>query len=104
MRVIIKKPGKTSNVKEINSTEAIYNIVSPNDYPDFVTFDEENQIGMYIEDSGRVLGRGKNFAFKNHIIYGTVAFVGLTKDGFAKDLSVKQLEIVREYLDKKSLR
>lgn len=104
MTVYVKVPGQIGKIKNVKDVEEIYDIVAPNDYPDFRTFDDRFNIGMYINDSGRILGKGKNFFWNQTIIYGTVVFVGLKKDGSPTNLSFVQRVIIKEYCSKKSLR
>ena len=104
MVTLVKTPTKVAEERDLSGTNEIYDIVSLNDYPDFVTFDEKYKIGMYVNDSGRLMMNGKNFVFNGHIIYGTVVFVGLNKEGSPASLKRVQIEIIKDYLDKKSLR
>lgn len=104
MITLVKIPGKVAVKSDLSGVEEIYNKVAPNDYPDFVTFDEKYSIGMYVSDSGRLFLSGKNFVFDNRIIYGTVVFVGLDKNGSPVSLNKLQKEIIQDYLDQKSLR
>lgn len=104
MITLVKTPGKVAVESDLNGVEAIYNKVAPNDYPEFVTFDEKYKIGMYVSDSGRLSLSGKNFVFNNRIVYGTVVFVGLDKKGFPVSLKKVQRAVIQDYLDHKSLR
>lgn len=103
MQVVIKQPGKEQTPGELTQEE-IYDLVAPNDYPEFVTFNDIYNIGMYVHDSGKILGHGKNFVHNGSIIYGTVVFVGLDKEGKAIDISGTQYHIVKDYLEIKALR
>lgn len=104
MITLVKTPGKVAVTSDLSDSEEIYNKVAPNDYPDFVTFDEKYKIGMYISDSGRLSMSGKNFVFNNRIVYGTVVFVGLDKEGSPVSLKKVQIALIQDYLDHKSLR
>lgn len=104
MITLVKTPTKVAEKRDLKDTNEIYNVVSSNDYPDFITFDEKYRIGMYVDDFGRLMMNGKNFVFNGHIIYGTVVFVGLDKEGSPISLKRVQIEIIKYYLDKKSLR
>ena len=86
MVTLVKTPTKVAEERDLSGTNEIYDIVSLNDYPDFVTFDEKYKIGMYVNDSGRLMMNGKNFVFNGHIIYGTVVFVGLNKINYIKKM------------------
>lgn len=104
MITLVKIPGKVAVESDLSGVEAIYNKVAPNDYPEFVTFDEKYRIGMYVSDSGRLSLSGKNFVFNNRIVYGTVVFVGLDKEGSPVSLKKVQRAVIQDYLDHKSLR
>ena len=104
MITLVKIPGKVAVESDLSDVEAICNKVAPNDYPEFVTFDEKYKIGMYVSDSGRFSVSGKNFVFNNRIVYGTVVFVGLDKEGSPVSLKKVQKAVIQDYLDHKSLR
>ena len=104
MITLVKIPGKIAVKSDLSGSEEIYNKVAPNDYPEFVTFDEKYKIGMYVSDSGRLSVSGKNFVFNNRIVYGTVVFVGLDMDGSPVSLKKVQIALIQDYLDHKSLR
>lgn len=97
IRALIKKPGKTAEIKEFKNINEIYLTVGRT--VEFKTFNNRSNIGMYCNDDGYLSGRPKNFTFGGYIIYGTVVFVGLDDEGAIKRLTSKQLIIIENYLD-----
>ena len=102
--VLVKEPGKIARVERVKNLAAIHDIVSPNDYPEFEVFDEKYRIGIYSNDSGRILGKGKNIVWNQTILYGTVVFVGIDESGAATNISPLKRNIVIDYLNQKSIR
>ncbi len=100
MKIITKKPGKQEEFGLIESVNQIYEMISD---PEFVTFKDEDNIGMYVDDRGAYSGLKRNFLFSGSIIYGIAIFVGLDKQGRAKDLNVKQRNIISNYMKRFSL-
>lgn len=103
MNIMVKKPGKVEENKTVENTDEIFNIVAVNGVPEFVTFHDGLKIGMYLNDGGLLIGLKKNFQFSCHIIYGTVAFVGLSNSGRAMDLNLKQKRYIKQHLKRFSL-
>lgn len=100
IKIVTKKPGKAEEFGMVESIDKIFEMISD---PEFVTFNEEHHIGMYIDDRGAYSGLKRNFLFAGSIIYGTVAFVGLDKQGRAIDISITQRNIISNYMERFSL-
>ena len=99
MRVIVKKPGKVPQIKEVADLNAIRDIVAPRSKWEFVVFKDEDNIGMYTEELFDCPFNKRNFYFKNNILYGPAVFVGLDREGKAKDLTVYQMSVIDNYLN-----
>lgn len=100
IKIVTKKPGKAEEFGIVESIDEIFEMISD---PEFVTFKDEDNIGMYVDDRGAYSGLKRNFLFSGSIIYGTAIFVGLDKQGRAKDLSVKQRNIISNYMKRFAL-
>ena len=88
MNIMLKKPGRAEESSTTESEEKIFDMISD---PEFVTFNEEHHIGMYIDDRGAYSGLKRNFLFSGSIIYGVAIFVGLDKRGRATNITCKAL-------------
>lgn len=100
MNIMLKKPGKAEESSTTESEEKIFDMISD---PEFVTFNEEHHIGMYIDDRGAYSGLKRNFLFSGSIIYGVAIFVGLDKQGRAININSKQKNYIGAYMKRFAL-
>lgn len=90
MKVVIKEPGYLPKEAQIeNNLKALQNLVEG--YIEHVNVNED--IGMIVNEEGKLRGLDPNFEFRGDMIVGTAVFVGYGEDGDFADVPATAPEI-----------
>ena len=79
MRVVVKKPGKVAEGRDIFDTLDCYQQIVGG-YIEAVTLTPH--LAMLVNEDGKMLGLPRNFTWHGDMILGTVVFVGVKGDEF----------------------
>lgn len=97
MKVIIKEPRKTHEIRKIENNLETYRKIINCKTIHVVQVPFNPDIAIILDDNGKLLGKTPNFWRYNDIIVGTVIFAGIDGEDLV-DLTDEQINIINSYL------
>ena len=98
MKVILKEPGKETNIIEIeDKLDTYYNLIDCSTI-DIVRVPFYQDIAIVVDDEGALKDKQPNFWRGNEIIYGTAIFTGVDSEDLT-NLNQEQIDYLCAYLE-----